>query len=156
MKDKPLNYRQSLFVTYFTSDEDCKGNAYKSALKAGYTERTAQRAPEQLSRNIKVRKAIKGRLEELKIYWKDRISKVICRLQAEMDKTTSVSSLCLLVNAQKGYMDMQAKNQGEYAIDNAQKVEQAKLDKAEAVEAKKIANILNLDSIRQGRTAKEA
>ena len=66
MIDKPLNYRQSLFVDYFTGDEDCKGNAYKSALKAGYTERTSQRAPEQLSRNIKVIAAIKVKMAELK------------------------------------------------------------------------------------------
>jgi len=129
LKDKPLNYRQSLYVEYFTTDKECKGNAYKSALKAGYSERTAQRAPEQLSRNIKIENAINKRLKQLKVLWRPVILEVIARLRAEIDKTTSVSQLCMLVNAQKGYMDMQAKNEGKYAADNEQKTESQVLDK---------------------------
>ena len=142
MTDKSLNYRQSLYVTYFTSDEECKGNAYKSAIKAGYTKRTSQRAPEQLSRNIKIKKAIESSLKDLKVLWKDRLLKVITRLQTELDKTTSISSLCLLVNAQKGYMDMQAKNEGQYGLDNAQQAEKLQLDERQLVEARRIALVL--------------
>ncbi len=34
--DKPLNYRQSLFVEYYTSNPDTQGNCEASMLKAGY------------------------------------------------------------------------------------------------------------------------
>jgi len=33
---KILNYRQTLFVKYYTSDKETKGNCYASMIKAGY------------------------------------------------------------------------------------------------------------------------
>ena len=56
-----------------------------------------------------------------------------------MSNTTSVSSVCLLANAQKGFMDMQAKNEGQYAADNAQRTEEAKLTEVQVKEAKEYA-----------------
>ncbi len=49
-------------------------------------------------------------------------------------------------------LENKAKNVGYFAIDNAQRTEQAKLDQTEAKEVKRIANILNLESIR-GKSA---
>ena len=52
------------------------------------------------------------------------------------------------------YLRDLAKNCGWFALDNAQKVEQVKLDKAEAVEVDRIANILNLEVARRERRDK--
>ncbi len=48
-------------------------------------------------------------------------------------------------------VENKAKNVGYYALDNAQKAEQVKLDQAEAVEVGRIANILNLEAARKGK-----
>ncbi len=48
-------------------------------------------------------------------------------------------------------LENKAKNVGYYALDNAQKAEQVKLDKAEAAEARRIANIINLEEARKGK-----
>lgn len=123
MKDKPLNYRQSLFVKYYT-DGDTKGNSYKSALKAGYTERTAQRAPEQLSRNIKIMDAIvvieagKERKDE---NTRDNVTKSMFKAAA----------ICLNKGDMVGFIRAQenlGKNCGWFAEDNAQQQERTALD----------------------------
>ena len=46
-------------------------------------------------------------------------------------------------------VENKAKNLGYYALDNAQKAEQAKLDEVTAKEAGRIANILNLEAARK-------
>lgn len=145
-----MNLKQTLFVMNYTEGEG-KGNATKAAKMASYSEKTAYSIGQRLLKNVEIAKAISNAIEVLKTAWKDRISKVLARLQREIDSTTSVSQLCLLVNAQKGYMDMQAKNEGQYAEDNAQKAEQVKLDKAETLECRRIANIINLDEARKGK-----
>jgi phage terminase small subunit len=146
-----MNFKQTLFVQYYTEGET-KGNCEQSMLKAGYKSKYARgHCGTFLVANSCVQKAIKEAIEMLKIAWTDRINKVIARLQKEMDNTTSISSLCLLVNAQKGYMDMQAKNQGEYGADNAQRTEQVKLDQVHKEEAQRIAKILNLEDARKGK-----
>ena len=148
MIDKPLNLKQTLFLGFYMEGET-KGKCEQSMLKAGYKKGYARTNCGRYITAINgVQKAIDEAIEYLQIAWKDRINAVISRLQREIDNTTSVSSLCLLVNAQKGYMDMQAKNQGEYGADNAQRTEQAKLDQAVVKEAQKIATILNLEDAR--------
>lgn len=134
-----MNFKQTLFVQHYTQGET-KGNCEQSMLKAGYKSKYARgHCGTFIVANSCVQKAIKEYTEMLKIAWTERINKVITRLQKEMDNTTSVSALCLLVNAQKGYMDMQAKNQGEYEKDNAQKSEKAELTEEMALEAKEYA-----------------
>ena len=48
-------------------------------------------------------------------------------------------------------VENKAKNVGYYALDNAQRTEQAKLDKTEAKELQRIANILNFESAKRGK-----
>ena len=38
---KQTEERQDLFALYYTTDEHCKGNVYRSAVKAGYSEKYA-------------------------------------------------------------------------------------------------------------------
>lgn len=132
-----MNENRQIFVnTYLTNGYNAT-QAYKTAYpncKGGWN-----RLGHRLMTNDDIKKVISEAIEYLKLAWKDKINKVISRLQKEMDNTTSISSLCLLVNAQKGYMDMQAKNQGEYEKDNAQKSEQTKLNEEMALEAKEYA-----------------
>ena len=90
---------------------------------------------------VDVQEAINERKKLIDMLWEDRIKRVIARLDSEMAKTTSISSVCLAANAQKGYMEMQAKNEGKYAADNAQRTEEAKLTEAEIIEAKEIARL---------------
>ena len=49
-------------------------------------------------------------------------------------------------------VENKAKNVGYYALDNAQKAEQVKLEAAEAKEARRIANIISLEEARKGKT----
>jgi phage terminase small subunit len=132
-----MNENRQIFVNAYLTNGYNATQAYKTAYpncKSGQ-----DRNGHRLLSFDEVRKAIDKATEYLKIAWKDRINQVISRAQKEMDNTTSVSALCLLMNAQKGYMDMQAKNQGEYEADNAQKAEAEKLTKEQALEAKEIA-----------------
>lgn len=118
-----MNLKQTLFVTYYTEGET-KGNCEQSMLKAGYKPGYARgHCGTFIVANSCVQKAVDKAEELIKILWEDRISKVISRLQKEIDNTESISKLCLLVNAQKGYMDMQAKNEGKYEADNLTKTE---------------------------------
>ena len=140
MDNGELNYRQTLYVKYFTSDKECKGNAYKSAKKAGYTERTAQRAPEQLSRNIKIKQAIAVELalieaedQDSRVFIDNQFKALLAQCLKRNDRTNAARVL-----------ENMAKNRGYYALDNAQRQEQAKLTKAEEDAAHKIARIINL------------
>ena len=145
------NFKQTLFVAYYT-EGDTKGNCEQSMLKAGYKKGYARKnAGKYIQAITGIKKAIEDKIKAINIAWEDRILRVNNRLDAEIAKTTNISSLCLLVNAQKGYVDMQAKNEGKYALDNAQKAEKVKLDEAEAKEVGRIANILNLEAARKGK-----
>ena len=64
--DKPLNYRQSLFAEYYTSDPDTKGNATQSAIKAGYKETTAYSMGQRLLKKVEVRRVIDDRTQEIR------------------------------------------------------------------------------------------
>ncbi len=154
-----MNLKQTLFLAYYT-DGDTKGNCEQSMLRAGYKPGYARtNCGRYITATNGMKKAIEDKVKAIKILWKDGIEYVVKRLRTEMETTTSVSSLCLLVNAQKGYMDMQAKNEGNYALDNAQRTEQAKLTEVQVKEAKEYAKWrllkgLSEDNVqRQGKTA---
>lgn len=121
-----MNEKRQIFVnTYLTNGYDAT-DAYRTAYpkcKVGQ-----QQSGSRLLLIAVVKEAIDEANKYIKVAWKDRINQVISRAQKEMGKATSVSSLCLLMNAQRGYMDMQAKNRGEYEADNAQKNEQQDLN----------------------------
>ena len=105
-----MNLKQTLFVTYYT-EGDTKGNCEQSMLKAGYKAGYARsHCGTFIGANRCIKEAVNKALEAINILWEHRILKVINRLQTEIEGTESISSLCLLVNAQKGYMEMQAKN----------------------------------------------
>ncbi len=134
-----MNLKQTLFLAHYT-DGDTKGNCERSMLKAGYKPGYARtNCGRYITASNGMRKAIEDKTKAIKILWKDGIAYVVTRLRTEMERTTSVSSLCLLVNAQKGYMDMQAKNEGNYGADNAQRTEKAELTEVEVSEAKRYA-----------------
>ncbi|MHC4639655.1 MAG: terminase small subunit [Planctomycetota bacterium] len=63
-EDKPLDYRQNLFVEYYTGGNEEKGNAYKSARKAGYSHIYADQACKWLIGNNR----IKAEIEKRKAY----------------------------------------------------------------------------------------
>ena len=139
-----MNLRQQQFVAYYTEGET-KGNCYQSMIKAGYKERYAfGHAGTYIVVNSCIQEAIKQKEKALEITLRDRVLRNIDRLQTEIEQTKQKTTLCTLINAQKGLMDMQAKNEGFYAADNAQRQEQAKLTKAEEDAAHKIARIINL------------
>ena len=133
-----MNLKQTSFATYY-ADGETKGNATKSAQLAGYSKKTAYSQGQRLLKHAEVKKAITDALKRLDMLWKDGVAYVITRLRTEMEATTSVSALCLLVNAQKGFVDMRAKNEGQYAADNAQRTEEAKLSAVQVKEAKEYA-----------------
>lgn len=134
-----MNFKQTLFISYYTEGET-KGNCEQSMLKAGYKAGYARKWSGCYIGAIRgIKKAIEDKIKAINIAWEDRISRVNARLDAEIAKTTNISSLCLLVNAQKGYVDMQAKNEGKYALDNAQRTEQDKLTEVQVEEAKQYA-----------------
>jgi len=68
-EDKPLNYRQNLFVEYYTGGNKEKGNAYKAARKAGYSHLFALKAAPVLSENVR----IKAEIEKRKAYLAKKI-----------------------------------------------------------------------------------
>lgn len=51
-------------------------------------------------------------------------------------------------------VENKAKNLGYYALDNAQRTEKAKLTEVQALEAKRLARLLNDDTIKQGNVIK--
>lgn len=112
-----LNFKQRLYVTYFTSNPETKGNAYKSAKKAGYSERTAQRAPEQLSRNIKVKAAIVENLALIDSKDEDSRDFIDNEFMLSLNRCKSNDNE---IGVQRCLENM-GKNRGYYATDNSQK-----------------------------------
>ena len=126
--DKPLNYRQSLFVKYYT-DGDTKGNAYKSALKAGYGKSMAVQAGTLLVGNCRLKPVIEAKT--LRIEAEDGNSRE--NVTKAMHKAAQI---CLNKGDMVGFIRAQenlGKNCGWYAEDNAQQREKAELS-AEAKE----------------------
>ena len=129
--------KQDIFVQVYANNGFNATEAYKTAYpdcKVGH-----QQSSSKLLLNPVIREAVDKIKKELQVKWKDRVKQVIARLGREISGTKSISSVCLLVNAQKGYMDMQAKNEGQYAADNAQRTEEAKLTEVQVKEAKEYA-----------------
>lgn len=132
MKDKPLNYRQSLFVKYYT-DGETKGNQLQSALKAGYTKKYATQACVFLLDNIRVKEAIASEIAlieaerlDSRVFIDNQFKSLLVKCLENHDR----------VNATRVLENM-AKNRGYYAEDNAQQREKAELsaqEKEEAVE----------------------
>ncbi len=63
--DKPLNYRQNLFAEYYAEGET-QGNAYKSAIKAGYSHKFALQAAPRLLENVRIKNAIAERTAKIR------------------------------------------------------------------------------------------
>lgn len=126
MKEKPLNYRQSLFVKYYT-DGDTKGNQLQSAIKAGYTKKYATQACVFLLDNIRVKEAIAAetalidaeRLDS-RVFIDNQFKSLLLECQQKHDR----------VNAARCLENM-AKHRGYYAADNEQKSEQKALNEEE-------------------------
>ena len=65
--DKPLNYRQSLFVEYYTTDPDTQGNCEASMLKAGYKAGYARKWAGKYIRAIRgIQEAIDEKTQEIR------------------------------------------------------------------------------------------
>ncbi len=144
MIDKPLNYRQSLFVKYYTGDNGTKGNATASALKAGYKWKYANTASEYLLGNTRIKAAIEAeglKIEAEDVNSREFVTKEYLSQYMKRKDTTLAHP----------YLQDLAKNCGWFAQDNAQRTEQANLDKTEVVELQRIANILNFESAKAGK-----
>ena len=123
MTDKPLNYRQSLFVKYYT-DGDTKGNCEASMVKAGFGKGYARKQAGQYIRAIKgISDAIAAETALIEVERLD--SRVFIDNQFK-----SLLQECLIrkdrVNAARCLENM-AKHRGYYAEDNAQQAEQTVL-----------------------------
>ena len=65
--DKPLNYRQTLFVDYYTTDPDTQGNCEASMLKAGYKAGYARKWAGKYIRAIRgIQEAIDEKTQEFR------------------------------------------------------------------------------------------
>ena len=65
--DKPLNYRQTLFVDYYTTDPDTQGNCEASMLKAGYKAGYARKWAGKYIRAIRgIKEAIDEKTQEFR------------------------------------------------------------------------------------------
>ena len=65
--DKPLNYRQTLFVDYYTTDPDTQGNCEASMLKAGYKAGYARKWAGKYIRAIRgIKEAIDEKTQEIR------------------------------------------------------------------------------------------
>jgi len=135
MPDKPLNYRQSLFIKYYT-DGDTKGNCYTSMVKAGYKKGYALKWSGCYIGDIRgIKEAIVAetalieaeRLDS-RVFIDNQFKDLLAECRLKHDR----------VNAARVLENM-AKNRGYYALDNEQKTEQAKLTEAQKEEAKRYA-----------------
>jgi len=118
MPNKPLNYRQNLFVKYYT-DGDTKGNQYQSAIKAGYTEKYATQACVFLLDNIRVKEAIVAETDlieaerlDSRVFIDNQFKALLAQCLSKGDKTNAVRIL-----------ENMAKNRGYYQADNEQQTE---------------------------------
>lgn len=123
MTNKPLNYRQSLFVKYYT-DGDTKGNCYASMIKAGYKRGYALKWSGKYIGDIRgIKDAVKA---ETALIEADRLdSRVFID-----NKFKGLLAKCELagdrVNATRCLENM-AKNRGYYQADNEQRQEKTAL-----------------------------
>ena len=140
-----MNENRQIFVnTYLTNGYNAT-EAYKTAYpncKSGHQQSSSSLLLIPVIKEA-IDKAKKGLEEWLKggIELCDRLFRE--RYEACVAKDDNTNAIRCLEN--------KAKNVGYNALDNAQKAEQVKLDKAEVAEARRIANIINLDEARKGK-----
>ena len=141
-----MNENRQIFVnTYLTNGYNAT-QAYKTAYpncKSGQ-----DRAGHRLLSFDEIKKAIDKAKTEL-TEWLKGVRELCDRLFEDQYKASVKAKD--RTNAVR-CVENKAKNVGYYALDNAQKAEEAKLAQTEAKEAKRIAHILNLESIRQLKT----
>ena len=140
-----MNENRQIFVnTYLTNGYNAT-QAYKTAYpncKSGH-----QQNGSRMMLNDVIKEAISKAKKELEEWLKG--GKELCdrlfneRYVACVAKNDNTNAIRCVEN--------KAKNVGYYALDNAQKAEQVKLDKAEEEEVDRIANVLNLDAARKGK-----
>lgn len=121
MKEKPLNYRQSLFVKYYT-DGETKGNGTASALKAGYKWKYANLACKFLLGNIRVKVAIEAVgviIEAQDKNSREFVTKEFMSQYAQNKDKRPLEAIRVLENL--------GKNCGWFAEDNAQQRDKAEL-----------------------------
>ena len=133
MKDKPLNYRQGLFVKYYT-DGDTKGRCEASMISAGYNNTYAHSFAGVYIRG-KIKQAIDDRTIEIEDHRKNTCESVdkdfeFAKKQC-MDNEGNLKHRMTYVRI----CENQAKNAGYYAEDNAQQREKAVLSEQEKEEA---------------------
>jgi len=142
--DKPLNYRQSLFVKYYT-DGDTKGNATASALKAGYKWKYANQACRFLLGINKIKatiEAVDAKIEVEDVNTRENVTKAML----------NAAQICLAKRDMVGYIrayENLGKNCGWFAEDNAQQQEKAELSVEEKEEAIQYAEWRLLQEARQ-------
>ena len=120
--DKPLNLRQSLFVKYYL-DGDTKGNAYKSAIKAGYSHKFALQAAPRLLENVSIKPAMEAKqavMEAEDVNSREFVTKSFL----ELAKTTKGKDNGTYTRA----LENLAKNSGWYEADNEQQREHSELN----------------------------
>ena len=145
-----MNEKRQIFInTYLTNGYNAT-QAYKKAYpecKAGH-----QQAGSRLLSNVVIQKAItkaKTDLEE----WMSGSRKLCDRLF--MERYTATVAKNDNTNAIR-CIENKAKNVGYYALDNAQRVEQAKLDEQQTKEAKEYAKWRLLKGLSEPKQAQEA
>ena len=147
MEDKPLNLKQTLFVGYYTEGET-KGNCKQSMLKAGYKAGYAIKWAGCFIGAIRgLREAIDDRLADITGYKNLCIEVVGANFLENRRLAKDKGDIGQMNRADENL----GKHVGLYALDNAQKAEEAKLDEVTAKEAGRIANILNLEATRKGK-----
>ncbi len=140
-----MNENRQIFVnTYLTNGYNAT-QAYKTAYpncKSGH-----DRAGHRMLSFDEIKKAIDKAKKELKEWLKG--GRELCDKLFEDQYNASVVAKDR-TNAIR-CVENKAKNVGYYAADNLQRAEQVKLDQAEAAEARRIANIINLEDAKRGK-----
>ena len=140
-----MNENRQIFVNTYQANGYNATEAYRTAYpncKSGH-----KQAGQRLLTFVDIKEAISKVKRELEEWLKG--GRELCDKLFEDQYKASIKAKDR-TNAIR-CVENKAKNVGYYALDNAQRTEQAKLDQTEVKEAKRIANILNLDSIRQGK-----
>ena len=151
MKDKPLNYRQSLFVKYYTGDNGTKGNATASAMKAGYTWKFANQASIRLLGKVRIKAAIEAVgviIEAEDKNSREFVTKEFLSQYAKHKDKRPIEAIRALENL--------GKNCGWFAEDNAQQREKAELTAQEKEEAVEYAKWRLLKGLREPQQAQES
>ena len=122
--DKPLNYRQSLFAEYYTSNPDTQGNCEASMLKAGYKAGYARKwAGSYIGAIRGIKEAIADKLAVVAVEQVNSREFVTTEMMYQYNQHRTDNSLTAI-----RALENLGKNVGWYEADNQQKQEQTKLD----------------------------